>query len=881
MNRFSLLSIFLLLPFLSFAQIIGNVLSKETSRPLSDATVAVLQDSKSVANKTFSAEDGTFMLLLPPPGKYQLSVSFIGYRTFTCPIQITAENKKLSISPVKLERLPIDLSQVNVKSTKALVVVKADTLEFSAGDFKVAENASLQNLIEKVPGLYVDANGDIFYQGKQIMDFYLDGRRVQETTLPGMGKRKITQDLLAGLADKIQIIDRPNFSGISGGMGEGKILNITVRKEMKKGINGTLGAGYGTASTYNASASANLLREDKQVMLTASSNNVNSTRSPSSTDEAAYLNDWMGGIMKLAHIHSNLGFDLGKKIKVSATILHQMGTLTNNASSRRDNFLPDSIFHYNSGNYKSSSILGDNIFANAEMQATDRDKISVGFNGTLMNNESRATGSYLSNGKPEDTINYGQTANLDRQDNKSLNITGNFNHRFKDDKTEAGFSWNIGGNSTRDRQQNYTHNVVPGAMDDTINQKVETHTNLNTLNLNATISRTIGKGLVLTAGYNFTDNLTQNDQATFDYDNQKHRFLLPDSALSYRFENINRIHVLSTGLLFNWGKVVGRAGLSFNSNASVSTIFSPYNRYNQQMNYFAPSLDVTYKFSLYRTISLRLSGNPSMMDRIRSLLPVVSTVNPLYVQLGNPDIKPAVDRQIALDYRQMDLSGFNFSTSISVTSQSNGLSTTVFSDHTGKQLTKPVNVDGNYNMHAIISAAKRFNAISLTMDYNSFTLLRHSTNFINNLANTSTNYLSDHRVSLSWMFNKLAEISLTANLKYFGNRYSLQSPAYTDFILYKTYLGLNVFLPLNLNVGTAAIYTENTSQKQRFTLLNAWVSKTFLRDKSLQLKVYGYDLFAQNKSIQTMFTPTFIESSQSSVLEQFFMMSVTYFFGKK
>lgn len=881
MYRFSFLSVFLLIPFLSFAQIIGKVFAKEASRPLADATIAVLKEDKSVATKTFSSGDGTFMLLMLPAGKYQLSVSFIGYKTFTCPVSIATDIKKLILPDITLQRLPIDLSQVNVKSTKALLLVKTDTLEFSAKDFPVAENASLQNLIEKVPGLYVDANGDIFYQGKQISDFYLDGRRIQEAAVPGMGKRRVTQELLAGLADKIQVIDRPNLSGISGGTGGGKILNITVRKEMKKGINGSLGAGYGTGDTYNAGANTNLLREDKQIMLSASSNNVNSTRNPSSTDEAAYLNDWMGGVMKLSHVHSNLSFDLGKKIKVSATVLHQMGTLNNNASSRRDNLLPDSVFHYNADNFKRTSISGDNIFANAELQATDRDKVSVGFNGTLMNNQSRATGNYLSNGVPADTINYGQTANLEQQDNKSINVTGNFNHRLKDDKTDAGFSWNIGRNHTRDRQQNYTLNLVPGTLKDTVNQQVEARTDLNTLNLNATLSRSIGKGLVLNAGYNFTNNLTRNDQATFDYDGEKQGFFLPDAALSYQFENINRIHVLSTGLLFNRGKLAGRAGVSFNTNHSVSRIISTGNSYDQQLNYVAPTLDVTYKFSLYRTISMRLSGNPSMMDRIRSLLPVVSTANPLYVQLGNPDIKPAIDRQIALDYRQMDVKGFNFSASISATMQRNGLSTTVFSDESGRQLSKPVNVDGNYNMHTIISAAKRFNAIALSIDYNSFTLLRHSTNFVNNLANTSTNYLSDNRLSLSWMLKKLAEVSLTANLKYFGNRYSLQTPAYSDFILYKTYLGLNVFLPLNLNLGTAVIYTENTSQKQQFTLLNAWVSKTFLRDKSLQLKVYGYDLFAQNKSIQTVYTPTFIESSQSSVLEQFFMVSATYFFGKR
>jgi len=880
MFRICIFCIALCLPALSFAQIIGSVLGQQTEKALAGATVTLLKGSKTPTGKTFSDAEGHFMFELPSPGKYVLQVSFIGHNTVVLPLVVLPETKKLILDPLTLQTAAIKLTPVEVKTAKALIRLSRDTLEYSAKDFKTAENASLQNLLEKLPGFYIDPNGDVFFDGKPMKEIYIDGRRIQVSSLSGMGKTSAIQELLAGIADKIQVIDRKNISVMGAPAGDDKIVNITVRKEMKKGINGILGGGLGTHDRFNLSGNGNMFRDDKQIMLSAGGNNVNSMRGPSSTDEAEYINDRIGGIMRALHLNSSVSIDLSKKVKVSANIFHQDVKLNNNQLTQRDYILPDSIFHYQTQSYKTNQVKGDNFFSNVVLKPLEGLHIDLGLNGFIMSNNSQSTGTYISY-SDKDTLNHGLTDNRDEQKLNSLNFTGNINRLFKDQRTQLNFSWSIGENKGQDQQLNFNGNVGSGMNADTLNQQVSATNNNTALRLNAGFTRMLNSSWSLTGSYNFSSNTILNHQRTLDYDSEKFGYCLPDSSLSYDFKNTNRIHVFTGGVSFGKGKLNGQLSVAFNQNNSYSNLQPSGVTYRQNINYWAPTLDMNYNISPTKALNFRLSSNPGMIDRSRSMLPVISTANPLYVELGNPDLKPAVDHQLSMAYRVRRITGFTFSADLAAVAQQNGISTAVLADSGGRQLTKPINVDGNYELRAIIDAGKRFNAQSLTLKYNSFSVLRHSTNIINGEQNKTDNYRSEHRMTLSWIFAGFAELSLSSNLNYFGNAYSLQQHRYSDFILFKNYVGISLTLPFQINTGTAVIYTSNSSQQQQYTLINAWASKTFLRDHSLMVKIYSYDLLGQNKSLQTVPTPTFIESAQSTVLTPYLMLSVNYFFGKK
>jgi hypothetical protein len=871
--------VFVILPFYSWSQLVGLILRNNTGKPLSGASVSLIKD-KAAGSKTFSSHDGYFMLQIPPPGKYQLAVSFLGYSTVVVPFEVFPQETKITLANIELQSAAIHLSGVEVKTAKALVKISRDTLEYSAKDFATAENASLQNLLEKMPGFYIDPYGDVFFDGKQIKEINIDGRRIQVSSISGLGKISALQQLLAGVADKIQVISKKNNGLIGTGTTDQKILNITIRKEAKKGINGALGTGYGTQNRFNGAANASLLRDDKQFMISTGGSNVNSMRSPSSTDESEYLNDRLGGIIPPLFINSSASIDLSKKIRISANLFHHTTNLSEDLISRRDNILPDSIFHYNAVTIRNGQISGDNFFSSTDITFNDFNKLSIGINGILIDQQSHNSGSYLTQGGAGDSTNYGKSDNTSSTRNRNFDLNGNYAFTFKNQKAQVRVFWDISTNKSADQQNNNNLNHLSQGQGDTLHQMVSSQTRQRRLNVGASFSRLLIKGLYFNGEYSFNSNTTSSLQKVAEIDPEKPGHFIPNAQLSYDFRNLSSIHVLSAALNFQKQKIDGGLSFSFNQNNSWSQILSSAASYSQNLRYWAPAFEINYHFSEQKTMSLHLSSRTGMIDRKRSLLPVISTQNPLYLELGNPDLKPAIDRNLTLDYSQRGLSGFTFSLNSSATAQTLGISTSVSSDSTGRQITKPINVDGNYTIRTIIDIAKRFNTLQLTLKYNSFSAFSHSTTFINGIENKTGNFRSDHKVSLSWMYHKSAEIALAGNIGYFGTHYSQQA-THTDFILYKTYLSVNTFLPLGLSVGAATVNTQNTNQKQQYNLVNAWLSKTCLKDKSLLFKLYGYDLFASNKSLQTMPGPTFIETSQSNVLERYFMLSVSYFFGKK
>jgi len=127
---------------------------------LPSATVMLL-NAKDSALVNFSSTDrqGMFELKNVNKGSYHLKVTFIGYATafkelgpedFSTPI---IDVGRLTMEPVSRE-----LDELVVKGERAPVTVKRDTIEFNAGSFKVKNNANVEDLIKKMPGMQVDTD---------------------------------------------------------------------------------------------------------------------------------------------------------------------------------------------------------------------------------------------------------------------------------------------------------------------------------------------------------------------------------------------------------------------------------------------------------------------------------------------------------------------------------------------------------------------------------------------------------------------------------------------------------------------------------------------------------------------------------------------------
>ncbi|MBO9730096.1 MAG: outer membrane beta-barrel protein [Chitinophaga sp.] len=865
----------------------GLAYDKDTRKPLEGATVLLFTAEKSILKgQSQSDKAGNFEIKNVPAGNFMLTISYMGYTAATIPLSFTEKVKvhTLSLQQTGLTRNAITLAGISIKLNKPIFTIRKDTIEFSAGDFQTAENASMKNLLQKIPGLTVDANGKFFYMGKQIHELYIDGRAVFQTAANSSGDpQKISQLLQANLVDKIQIADKKGLDGLQEGGKNEKVINITIKKELKKGINGSIGAGYGSDDHYNIAGAANMFRDNKQIITNVIHNNINTSTAPSSTDENQNQLDNFGGIMTKTNARGNISIDLTKKTKLTANYWHNDFDMRNNQLLQRDNILPDSNFRYNNSTRSTSNSSFNVLYGNVVSQPNDNNIITMDFMGDLGRNDINSNNNYTSlGGKNNDTINFGNIFNKETRKRNSFNTGGSFIHTFSKELGSANFNMNIEQNNTRNNQNNYSLNSLQATnRADTIDQKLSNRLNVRKINLGAGYQYPISNGIFLSAGYKYSNAVTESNQQAFDFDNIKRGYDILNKPLTYDFRNRYTIHIFSTGIVVNKNKLQGQLQLAYNTTSSVSNNYTEGKEYRQRINYFAPNISMTYKINNYKSLNLFASRDTRIPNTGTSMLPVISIQNPLYIQLGNPDLKPTINNSGNISYQSFSVDGLTFNTDIGFNLPENETTASISSDSSGKQISMLVNTNGNYDITHSIALGKRFSKSGLTLNYFIANRFGHAISFVNEVRNTTSTFTSLQSLNGSWTYKKLLEIEGAFNVQYMGNSYSIQDNRYYDYTNYSLSTSANLFLPLNFNYGASVTYYNNTNQRQQYVVVNTWISKTFLPDKSLLVKIYVYDLFRENQALLTLQTLYYIEQQRNTVLSRYGLLSATWFFGKK
>lgn len=862
----------------SHAQISGTVFFKKEgiTEKLAGANVLLIDPDDKVLAKVLTDKHGDFLFQLPPPGIYRVVVSYLGLKTMQTKVKVIKQTADIILSPFVLEPLAISLTTVDIKSVKPVAIITGDTATYSAHDFQTAENASIKNLLQKIPGLNLGSDGSFYYHGRKIKDLSIDGRSLlQEASKDN--ENQLSEILQASLVDKIQLSAKKGLDGkIPEGVQE-TAINIVTRKEVRKQVNGSLGVGYGDQQRYNVAANESWFAEHGQVILSGNANNISSFRPPSSVDETSMMSDYLPGITKRHNLNGNLSFDLSKKVKLTTNFQHQQNDIENSQTAQRVNILPAGRSTYTSRSIGKNNFNGNSLFLNLEYKPDKWNVLSIYAHEMTFKGKSLNTSRYSTlDATTLDTINYGQLINTELKKNNKLYLSAQYFRLFK--KVGRFLNASISADNSLSNSQQVNYSINSGSfLTDTVNQAVTPKEHSFNVTLNMGYHEPLNKSLSLNAAYNISNIRTRSELLTLDYNPIEQAFDRKNDSLSYRFRNNNRIQSFSAGLTFYRGKIEATLTGIYNMNLSNSYNMIPMQRDKQALDYFAPSLNVSYKINQNQRLNLTFNSSSMMPDRATLMPPVVSAKNPLYVQLGNPDLAPGVNRFLNLDYSSLWADGLTLNANFSGTLQQQGLSTSIVFDSSGKQTSTPLNVNGNYFLMANLSIGKRFGQI--TLNYNTMGTISRSNSYINGIQNKATLYRINQLLNANWSYKKLLEINSILNVEYSGSRYQNTVSSYLDYLSYKLYTSINAYLPLGINIGTAANYNENTSKD--YTVINCWISTTMLPKKKLQLKAYVYDLFKQNQSIRVQQATTFTEQTETVLLGRYFMASATYFFGKK
>ena len=244
----------------------GRVTDKVTRQPLESATVTLQQEGDgNIINYTLTDVDGRFQLSSSSLKDRTITVFYMGYRKKTIPVLIS---RPLTI---ELEQEAIMLKEVQIRSGR--VWGRQDTLKYDLTRFASSKDRNVSDVLKKLPGINVEENGTIKYNGKAISNLYVEGMDVS-----GGRYNQINNNLKADAVQAAEVIEghQPIKSLRGKTFTDDVALNLKLKPEVRSQWIYTVmaGGGYGEKALYDASFNALQLSRNRQTVYTYKANNT-------------------------------------------------------------------------------------------------------------------------------------------------------------------------------------------------------------------------------------------------------------------------------------------------------------------------------------------------------------------------------------------------------------------------------------------------------------------------------------------------------------------------------------------------------------------------------------------------------------------------------
>ncbi|MEZ2338928.1 TonB-dependent receptor [Mucilaginibacter sp. RCC_168] len=224
-------------------RISGTVIDSVTKKPMDYTTVGLYRSGgKSPITGVVTDEKGNFKLDNIKPGSYKLVISFIGYPAKTIdPVVTTASKPDNKVGSVLLSPGSHALAQVNVVGQAPLIENKIDKIVYNAEKDLTSAGGNATDVLQKVPLVNVDINGNVSIRGDQNVKVLINGKPSGATSA---SLSDVLKTIPADQIKSIEVVTSP--SAKYDAEGSGGIINIITKQKNVSGISGSISGGVGT-----------------------------------------------------------------------------------------------------------------------------------------------------------------------------------------------------------------------------------------------------------------------------------------------------------------------------------------------------------------------------------------------------------------------------------------------------------------------------------------------------------------------------------------------------------------------------------------------------------------------------------------------------------
>ncbi len=235
----------------------GIVVDDGTGDAIESATVAVWRSAdSSLATGTITGAEGEFEIEGLRPDEYYVKISFVGFETTTIDdVTLGRGNMTADVGRVRLVSDTEQLDEVLVEEERDFMEVGIDKTVYNTREQLVSVGGSATDVLENIPSVEVDIDGNISLRGSQNVAIHINGK---PTSMSGEALASFLQGLPSSALERVEVIPNPSAryepEGMSG------ILNIVLRQDQDRGFGGSATVGGSTQSEYNASSLLNYQR---------------------------------------------------------------------------------------------------------------------------------------------------------------------------------------------------------------------------------------------------------------------------------------------------------------------------------------------------------------------------------------------------------------------------------------------------------------------------------------------------------------------------------------------------------------------------------------------------------------------------------------------
>jgi len=576
-------------------KISGTLVDSVTKQPLDYASVGLYRaGGKAPITGAISDEKGNFKLDGVKPGSYNLVITYIGYPTKTVgPFTTTAKKPDNNVGSIIVSPGAKSLKEVKITGQAALIENHIDKIVYNAEKDLTSAGGNASDVLQKVPMVSVDLNGNVAIRGDQNVKVLINGKPSGATAA---SLSDVLKSIPADQIKSIEVITSP--SAKYDAEGSAGILNIITKSSNISGISGSVSGGFGTRQN-NGNFNLNYNKNRFSLSVNAGGN-----LTWPQTSISDFSQDFTGRTNPISQTSDG------------TSLVKRYASISSATASYSFNAFNDitSTFRYTKG----------------------------GFNTTSINTSDHSTANFLTN--PDSTYSY--TANgYSHNSFGGFDWTMDYTHKFKKDGHNIVFS---GEWSQSDIVTDFTDRFTP-------QKEPNSQENINGTNneytLQADYTNPVSKLLKVEAGGKEIIRRLSADNEVFDPSGNDFVYdPLNSSVYDYHQEVTAAYTVLTFTLPKSWSILAGGrfentdiAG--FPSSAGDQGLMP----FSTDYQIFIPSLTIQKQLSSTQTLKLSYSKRITRPS-YQFLDPYLNKSNILAQSEGNVDLSPEVSQTIELNY---------------------------------------------------------------------------------------------------------------------------------------------------------------------------------------------------------------------------------------